>query len=454
MARYIFTNKKYDIKSNQETYDKFLKFQDIFFNNGMSIFSDSLNLFDNDEVFLEFEKRIIDGYDSSDKKSIEKYEKQLKDASLKTKHFFANLVWLYSFSIYDMKPETKKNEIITYLEPCEYSEKLLNEFIPKNGFASYGSSKMHKYFSICYIYFFVKSCVKSRPKNKKEYIDILNSIKVGDEINKNHKIKVNSIKSVPPFHMLKFLFNPDYYEPIINTTGKKKIVKHFLKLDDNKLEDNKLDDYLYSIRQDTFGFENSIYAVLYTEGRNKYKVINVSKINDNNINSNFSFSLTPNITSKSERIESYQGKLENGEKAEELVYQEVLKCLTNSEKEELIILLKERFAVDYKLDDIEQNIDKIIHYSKNFNNNAPFDLITYVNQDILFIEVKSTLSNQIYFTKNEILFAFENKENYEVRVVKNNLIYVLDLENTIDQIFEFIKNQTSGWNSNNFVLTI
>lgn len=447
MARYIFTNERYDTKLNQETYNKFLRFKDIFFNKGKSIFDENLNLFDNDEVFLEFEERIIKKHDSSSNGSIEKYMKQLKGSSSKTKHFFANLVWLYNFPIYDMKPETKKNEIKTYLYSSKYSEELLNDFIPEKGFASYGATRNHKYFSICYIYFFVKDIIKESG----EYIETLNKIKVYERINEICTIYSNTINLVPPLHMLKFLFNPDYYEPIVNTLGKRNIVKHFL----DRVDDDKLDDDLYSIRKNQFGFDNSLYAVLYGEGTNldyvQYKKIKVKKNIEKSIDSKFNFSLSSNTKSENERIEDYKIKLINGEKAERLVYDNIIKYLTPMEKAELITAIYKRFEKNYTIDRISQNIDKIIHYSKNFDSNSPFDLITYANDDLLFIEVKSTVSNEIIFSRNEILFAFMNKDNYEVRVVKENNIYLLDLENTIDEIYEFLNNRTN-WCCKSFVI--
>lgn len=62
MARYMFTNSiiytKEELDINISIYDRFLKFKDIFFRDGKSIFDSSIKLFDNNEVFEEFEKRI------------------------------------------------------------------------------------------------------------------------------------------------------------------------------------------------------------------------------------------------------------------------------------------------------------------------------------------------------------------------------------------------------------
>ena len=60
MARFLLTNgKMFDIKHNNLVYDEFLKFKEAFFEKGVSFFNHNIVLFDTNEVFEEFEKRII-----------------------------------------------------------------------------------------------------------------------------------------------------------------------------------------------------------------------------------------------------------------------------------------------------------------------------------------------------------------------------------------------------------
>ena len=80
MARFLLTNgKMFDIKHNNLVYDEFLKFKESFFFFCVSFFNPNIMLFDTNEVFEEFEKRIIKNYDDSKLKSVSKYLKQLKN---------------------------------------------------------------------------------------------------------------------------------------------------------------------------------------------------------------------------------------------------------------------------------------------------------------------------------------------------------------------------------------
>ena len=63
---------------------------------------------------------------------------------------------------------------------------------------------------------------------------------------------------------------------------------------------------------------------------------------------------------------------------------------------------------DNKIVEIHSQIDRLVHYSKNFNAFAPFDLISTRGEEIIYIEVKSTTSNEIYFSTNEIKFAYNH----------------------------------------------
>lgn len=97
-----------------------------------------------------------------------------------------------------------------------------------------------------------------------------------------------------------------------------------------------------------------------------------------------------------------------------------------------------------KLIEISNKLKQLIHYSKNFNQFAPFDLFYTRGQELVYVEVKSTTGNEIFFSNEELEFAFKNLENYMVKVVKENKIYNLDLSDIIIDYHE-LRNSTSSW---------
>ena len=95
--------------------------------------------------------------------------------------------------------------------------------------------------------------------------------------------------------------------------------------------------------------------------------------------------------------------------------------------------------------EIHSKIDKLIHYSKNFNKFAPFDLISTRGEELVYIEVKSTTGSEIYFSINEIKFAYNHIDNYQVNVVKNEIIYELDISKLINEIYNSIIDNNQKW---------
>jgi len=89
-----------------------------------------------------------------------------------------------------------------------------------------------------------------------------------------------------------------------------------------------------------------------------------------------------------------------------------------------------------KIEEISDKLERLIHYSKNFDKYAPFDLISTQGQELVYIEVKSTIGNEIYFSKSELEFAYEHIENYLVKVVKDGEIYDFSLYEVICEYFE------------------
>lgn len=84
---------------------------------------------------------------------------------------------------------------------------------------------------------------------------------------------------------------------------------------------------------------------------------------------------------------------------------------------------------------------KITHYSKNHNTYAPFDLLTVDENKLIYVEVKSTTSDVVYFSRQEIKFANEHQDCYIVYIVKDEEIYTFDYFNIIRDIYtQMLKN--------------
>lgn len=431
MSKYLLTNEDYDNQMQQKLFNEFLAFKDIFFTQGVSYFDNNLKLFDNNEVFTEYEKRIISNYDASDKGSIDKYKIQLSSSSKKFRHFFANLIWLYNFPIHGQGKLTKIEEVKTYLGDY-YNKDLVDNHFFNDGIASYGMLNMQKYFNINFLFFFTKQ-YRQNPSNPNE---IINNINVSDLMKKLSNEKFDNVHSLASRHMLNYLFNPDFYEPIVNTSCKEAIVKHFL----NKINKSTLDKDIYKIRKETFGFDNSLYHICEGTELNTTKIARVitkpfeKKYFDNIVDTN-----SKNYEDN-DPLEIAKQKIKNGLLAEELVYINILKKVDK-------ILLTNRISKIYNLQitTVMQDIDKLIHYSKHYDKYAPFDLLSTKNNDILYIEVKSTISDEIYFSKNEIIFAYEHIDKYQVKIVKNDKIFDIDMNDIIQDIYKNILSNNDKW---------
>ncbi len=430
MSKYMMVDKdNFNIQEEKEIYNKFLEFKKTFLDNGVSFFNPNIKLFEDDEVFNEFEYRIIKNYDVSDLKSIEKYKIQLEGASEKVRHFFANIIWLYNYPIADKKRTTKINELEIYLgEFC--NTKIVENSLLEKGIASYGRLSQYIYYDINFIYFFTKLYINDKTNPN----DIINNINLYELMRELSSEEFKNMKFLASKHILNYLFNPDYYEPIVNTTCKKNIVQKFL----GKYTDETLDDDIYEIRKETFGFDKSIYSTVCGTQTNELngsdKVLKrVAQVIDKaNSNNDYDVTINPKNDTDEDLLAREKSKMENGLNAEELVYEDII---SKTDKTILINKISKIYGIK-EFDTLSQNIDKLIHYSKNYDKFAPFDLISTRDKDILYIEVKSTTGNEIYFSKNEIKFAYTNSENYQIKVVKDSIIYDIDIEDMIHTIYD------------------
>ena len=430
MARFLLTNEKmFDVKHNNLVYDEFLKFKEAFFEKGVSFFDPNIELFDNNEVFEEFEKRIIKNYDDSKLKSVSKYLKQLNNSSEKFRHFFACIAWLYNYPIHDKKNPTKTYEIKEYLGEY-YHEDLENIVFKYSGIASYGLLSQYIYYDINFIYFFTKQYItlKSNSHNIINNLDLYTLMKEISTENFKNMQKLSSR------HMLNYLFNPDTYEPIVDTSCKENIVKHYL----GKVNKNTLDEDILSIRKNQIGFEISLFDICKKSGISKTAYVLELELEEKK--DDFIVSLSSKNYKDDDLLDKYKKQIENGLNAELLVYDEIMK---NIDKKVLVNELGKKLGTE-KFGEINNKLEQLIHYSKNFDKYAPFDLLSTRGQELLYIEVKSTTGNEIYFSKSELEFAYDHIENYVVKVVKDKEIYNFSIDEILFEYFEY-KEKINLW---------
>ena len=430
MARFLLTNEKmFDVKHNNLVYDEFLKFKEAFFEKGVSFFDPNIELFDNNEVFEEFEKRIIKNYDDSKLKSVSKYLKQLKNSSEKVRHFFACIAWLYNYPIHDKKNPTKTYEIKEYLGEY-YHEDLENIVFKYSGIANYGLLSQYIYYDINFIYFFTKQYITS--KNNPH--DIINNLDLYTLMKKISNEDFKNMQKLSSRHMLNYLFNPDIYEPIVDTSCKENIVKHYL----NKVNKNTLDEDILSIRKNQIGFDVSLFDICKKSGISK--TVHILELEFEEKKDDFIVSLSSKNYKYDDLLDKYKKQIENGLNAELLVYDEIMK---NIDKKVLVNELGKKLGTE-KFGEINNKLEQLIHYSKNFDKYAPFDLLSTRGQELLYIEVKSTTGNEIYFSKSELEFAYDHIENYVVKVVKDKEIYNFSIDEILFEYFEY-KEKINLW---------
>lgn len=419
----------FDTKHNKLVYEEFEKFNKIFFEQGVSFFDANIKMFDNNEVFEEFERRIIRNYDDSKLKSLNKYLAQLKGSSKKFRHFFACIIWLYNYPIYDKKNSTKSFEIEQYLGEY-YNKNLDNVEIKYSGIASYGMLSNYIYYDINFIYFFIKQyrLTKNNPH------EVINNINLYDLMQEISKEDFKNMQKLSSRHMLNYLFSPDKYEPIVNTSCKENIVKHYLR----EVNIEKLDEDILEIRNKQVGFEVSLFEICKKSSISK--IAYISKIDVLEENSNFEIGLSFKNFKDDDLVEKYKKQIVNGLNAEILVYKEILKEV---DKKVLANHLGKLLGFE-KFNEIGNKLEQLIHYSANFDKYAPFDLISTRGQELVYIEVKSTTGNQIYFSRAELEFAYEHLENYLVKVVKDGEIYEFLLDDIIYEYFEY-KEKINSW---------
>ncbi len=421
MSNYLETNTEYPNKEHIDGFNIFNKYMELILN-GKSIFDHSINFMNSDELFNIYEKNIIEKYINTTDHHTEKYKQQLKGTSNEFKHFFATLTWIRLYPILDMHTENKISEINLYLpKGSEISEK--DDYFKYKGVAHYGRLRVKTYEDLNMIFFFIRTYKKNRTKNLN---DILNEIDYYDEYTLGEDRSTTRHDSIPSRHMLNYFFNKEHYEPIVDASAKRRILEYYHVPSISTMDKVTIDKNLYQIRVDINDFKISLFSQVELGIKTNKKATTATF---SSTSSDIDYK-KKNIDSHDEILESYKKKLENGLKAEILVWEKLKKEI---DKPSFINIIKQEF--DFSFDYAAQNFEKIMHYSKNYNTYAPFDLLTVDENELIYVEVKSTTSDVVYFSKQEIKFANEHQDCYIVYIVKDEEIYTFDYSDTIRDIY-------------------
>ena len=199
--------------------DAFKKFNEIFFKDRKSIFTDK-EIFNKTNVEFLI-KNFVEKGDASDKDFDEKIKEQLKGASDDVIDLMANIIWLWR-----LPPKTadRKSSVAFFLKNFNKEELMhgdpnsfLGNFV---GFATAGTYyNINKAFELAYIIRFLEKYLEI-DRTEKE-IDILKK-ELGNSITINGKEKTASI-----YNALLHLFDPENYMPIISNAHKEAIVAAF-----------------------------------------------------------------------------------------------------------------------------------------------------------------------------------------------------------------------------------
>ena len=199
--------------------DAFKKFNEIFFKDRKSIFTDKEIFNKNNVAFLI--RNFVEKGDASDKDFDEKIKEQLKDASDDEIDLMANIIWLWR-----LPPKTadRKSSVAFFLKNLNKEELMngdpnsfLGNFV---GFATAGTYyNINKAFELAYIIRFLEKYLEIGGTEKE--IDILKK-ELGNSIKINEKEKTASM-----YNALLHLFKPEDYMPIISNAHKEAIVATF-----------------------------------------------------------------------------------------------------------------------------------------------------------------------------------------------------------------------------------
>lgn len=451
----------YAIENNKEDYQLFLDFKESFFVNGCSYFDKSLKVI-TQENLDEFEERFITNYIAGSEQDFnEKASEQLQNSSKAFKHLFSNYIWLYNFFFSSVDSgsykisksvSSKHNEIESYL-----GEIIEIDFIPEYGFANCGTSyNTRKDVEMCYIHIFIREIFKNSAllSQENELIYFIKNMNVKTQI-KNY-IGANLFKSGIK-NILLFLLMPNRFEPIVSYGDKESIVNGFGMIDSEK----DIDENLLLIRK-KFNINRSFYEDEYiliwgnVKASKKTKIKSAKKAIVIPTSKKQSISNKIKVKTNDDLHDEYDNKLKAGQNAEEFVFLDLKEKFMSKKKEiEYINIIFNKLSSMYSFEEVKHltrsPLKEISMFSKYVYTTAPFDIVYPNGSDIKFVEVKNCSSKpyKIYMSVGELNFAYENSENYELKIVVDN--EVLDVANfPIVELY----NQVKEINSTDSILCI
>ncbi|MDD4506555.1 MAG: DUF3883 domain-containing protein [Sulfurospirillaceae bacterium] len=431
----------YAVQNNKEDYHLFETFKTTFIINKCSFFDKKLQIL-NKQNLNEFEQRFIINYIAGNGQSFtDKAYQQLANSSLEFKHFFTNYVLLYNFffSSHDYghykvakAVSSKQNELESYL-----GKSILKDLIPQHGYANCGTFyNTKKDVELSYIHIFIKKIF--------EYPELLNDEKALIDFIKHMNVRTQLMHYIGPNvfkagikNILLFLFFPSKFEPIVSYTDKEKIVSGFGRIN----YDKDIDDNLFLIRE-KYNIKNSFYEnehILKWQNvkkeivRNKKNsdVLSAKIINHHVSEHNSKLNNTFIVKSNTDLNAEYTQKLISGQNAEEIVYLDLEQKYMSNKKDmgHYIKIITKELSNLYSFEKIQPLMNKplkeICMFSSYVHTMAPFDILYTNGSSVKYVEVKncSTKPYKIFMSVNELHFAYDNIEHYELMVVINNQIY-------------------------------
>ncbi len=234
------------------------------FKKGKSLFSDS-EIFYKKEIEKVIKNFIINADSTKESNFMQKIDSQLKTDN--EKEIIANAIWLWSFAVEDITPQTKLKQVNVLLgkdgEDEEYKDLFQTTPIMPGG----QYHETNKYFELTFIIGLFQHLLDKRTEEltsiKSSIIDYIRNDRNLEETN-----ELKSEKKIATQNILLHLCAPDYYEQIANYNHKKAIVDTFSILIDN-YED--YDDALSQIRKSLHKkLEKSWNGSFYSEPINSF----------------------------------------------------------------------------------------------------------------------------------------------------------------------------------------
>lgn len=99
------------IAYGQEVHDAYRRFAEKFIIKGDSLFTIKTNILTDHNIEECYKRYVVNYLDGGDRFE-DKVAKQFESAEAEVKYVFAHAIWLWSYSVGDIRPETKRNDMI------------------------------------------------------------------------------------------------------------------------------------------------------------------------------------------------------------------------------------------------------------------------------------------------------------------------------------------------------